>query len=130
MVLHSQQLVRDRPSIPLSAPGRRHTTLLTTTSSDAHTWNLVYLQLLLEELGSTVVNLGPCVPESLLIDSAESLNPDAIVVSTVNGHGVRDGLSLIRALRAVPSIRPTSVVIGGMLGISCDGGWGSRGGLR
>ena len=46
--------------------------IVTGTASDAHTWNLVFLQLMLEELGHDVDNLGPCVPdEELLGPSAE-----------------------------------------------------------
>ena len=38
------------------------TVLLTGASSDAHTWNLVFLQLLIAEHGFRVTNLGPAVP--------------------------------------------------------------------
>jgi methylmalonyl-CoA mutase cobalamin-binding subunit len=91
--------------------------LLSTVSSDAHTWNLVFLQLLLEEHGYQVTNLGPCVPDSLLVASARRLRPDAIVISTVNGHGRRDGERLIRALRADAELSRIPAVIGGKLGI-------------
>ncbi|WIX92956.1 methylmalonyl-CoA mutase [Amycolatopsis sp. DG1A-15b] len=97
------------------------TALLTTTISDAHTWNLVFLQRWLEESGLAVRNLGPCPPVGLVIAEATNVVPDLIVVSTVNGHGVNDGLQLIRALRAVPSLRAIRVVIGGKLGIGLGG---------
>ncbi|GGQ57835.1 cobalamin B12-binding domain-containing protein [Streptomyces althioticus] len=90
--------------------------LVTGTSSDAHTWNLVYLQLLLEEWGHDVTNLGPCVPDGLVLRSAVELRPDLIVVSSVNGHGHQDGLRLIRALRPRPELVGTTMVIGGKLG--------------
>lgn len=89
--------------------------LLTGTSSDAHTWNLVHLQLVLEEIGHTVENLGPCVPEDLVVRSCLDLRPALVVVSSVNGHGFTDGLRLIRALRARPELAGTTVVIGGKL---------------
>ncbi|MGW5869068.1 cobalamin B12-binding domain-containing protein [Streptomyces sp. NPDC055239] len=95
--------------------GRRRI-LLSTVSSDAHTWNLVFLQLLLEESGHEVVNLGPCVPDQLLIDSARRVRPDAVVISTVNGHGELDGARAIRKLRADPVARDIPVIIGGKLG--------------
>jgi methylmalonyl-CoA mutase cobalamin-binding subunit len=101
--------------------GRRRV-LLSTVSSDAHTWNLVFLQLLLEEMGHEVVSLGPCVPDPLLVDSVRRIRPDLLVVSTVNGHGRFDGARVIRKLRADPVARDTPAVIGGKLGIAGDEG--------
>ena len=87
------------------------------TSSDAHTWNLVYLQLLVEELGYRVVNLGPCVPEELLVAACLRWRPMFVVISSVNGHGGQDGLRLIRLLRAESGLHDLPVVIGGKLGV-------------
>jgi methylmalonyl-CoA mutase cobalamin-binding subunit len=101
--------------------GRRRV-LLSTVSSDAHTWNLVFLQLLLEEMGHEVVNLGPCVPDRLLLDSMRRVRPDLLVVSTVNGHGRLDGARVIRKLRADPVAGDVPAVIGGKLGIDGDEG--------
>ncbi|MEV4427866.1 cobalamin B12-binding domain-containing protein [Streptomyces sp. R-07] len=100
-------------------PSRR--VLLTTGSSDAHTWNLVHLQLFLEEHGHSVLNLGPCVPEQLLVDTARMTSPDLVVLSSVNGHGHQDGLRAARALRADDRTRSVPMVIGGLLGISPEG---------
>jgi methylaspartate mutase sigma subunit len=91
--------------------------LLSTTSSDAHTWNMVFLHLLLEEAGHRVINLGPCVPDALLVESARRYRPDAIVITTVNGHGRIDGTRVVRALREQPVTRGIPVMIGGQLGI-------------
>ncbi|PPS90017.1 Glutamate mutase sigma subunit [Streptomyces sp. MH60] len=100
-----------------SMPGTPMPTVLVTgTSSDAHTWNLVYLQLLLEEWGHEVTNLGPCAPDDLVMGSAVELRPDLIVVSSVNGHGHQDGLRLVQVLRARPELAGTTIVIGGKLG--------------
>ncbi len=96
--------------------GRR--ILLSTVSSDSHTWNLVFLQLLLEEAGHEVVNLGPCVPPELVVAAAREVLPDAIVISSVNGHGHSDGVRTARALRADPLTRTIPAVIGGKLGIA------------
>ncbi|MFE4632806.1 cobalamin B12-binding domain-containing protein [Streptomyces sp. NPDC056773] len=90
--------------------------LLTGTASDSHTWNLVYLQLLLEELGHPVRNLGPCVTDELLTAACASEEPGLVVISSVNGHGYRDGLSAVRALRRTGLTLP--VVIGGKLGVA------------
>ncbi|MBO4254981.1 cobalamin B12-binding domain-containing protein [Streptomyces griseorubiginosus] len=90
--------------------------LITGTSSDAHTWNLIFLQLLLEEWGHDVINLGPCAPDELVLRSALEQRPDLLVVSSVNGHGHQDGLRLVRTLRGRPQLAATTMVIGGKLG--------------
>jgi methylaspartate mutase sigma subunit len=87
-------------------------------SSDAHTWNLVFLQLLIEELGYRVVNLGPCVPDDVLLGECRRLAPAMVVLSSVNGHGHRDGLRVIEKLRGSEPLAATPIVIGGKLGIS------------
>lgn len=116
------------PTTPPEAPsavhpaGGRLSVVVTSVSSDSHTWNLVFLQLAIEELGHRVVNLGNCVPDELLVDACLRLRPDLIVVSTVNGHGFHDGTRLIRRLRAHPELAATAVVIGGKLGIAGPGG--------
>ncbi|MFJ5262526.1 cobalamin B12-binding domain-containing protein [Streptomyces sp. NPDC088387] len=86
--------------------------------SDSHTWNLVYLQLLLEEHGRRVVNLGPCVPEELLIAEALAHRPALIVVSSVNGHGYHDGMRTVTRLREHTDLADVPAVIGGKLGIA------------
>ncbi|MGB3438132.1 MAG: cobalamin-dependent protein [Actinophytocola sp.] len=90
--------------------------VVTSLASDAHTWNLVYLQLVLEELGHRVVNLGACVPDELLVAECVRHSPDLVVVSSVNGHGFHDGARVVTTLRARPELAGTSVVIGGKLG--------------
>ncbi|MFJ8209512.1 cobalamin B12-binding domain-containing protein [Streptomyces sp. NPDC096033] len=95
--------------------GRR--ILVSSVSSDSHTWNLVFLQLLLEEMGHEVFNAGACVPDELVVSECRRLRPDALVVSTVNGHGALDGRRLIARLRQEPDLRDLQVVIGGKLGV-------------
>ncbi|WP_374776826.1 cobalamin B12-binding domain-containing protein [Streptomyces sp. NBC_01310] len=95
--------------------------VVTTMASDSHTWNLVFLQLLLEELGHRVTNLGACVPDELLVSECCRIEPDLIVLSSVNGHGFHDGLRVIAALRARPELARTPTVIGGKLGIDGTG---------
>ncbi|WP_371617040.1 cobalamin B12-binding domain-containing protein [Streptomyces sp. NBC_00454] len=103
------------PAAGTSSSGRR--ILVSSVSSDSHTWNLVFLQLLLEEMGHEVVNLGSCVPDELLIDECRRHRPDMVVISSVNGHGHLDGRRLIGRLRGEPDLADLSVVIGGKLGI-------------
>ncbi|WP_437777393.1 cobalamin B12-binding domain-containing protein [Sorangium sp. So ce1097] len=93
--------------------GRRF--LISSTASDSHTWNLVFLQLLIEEHGHEVHNLGACVPVDHLIDQCLRLRPDVLVISSVNGHGRADGARAIQAIRATPSLERMRVVIGGKL---------------
>ncbi|WP_338674149.1 cobalamin-dependent protein [Streptomyces sp. SCSIO 30461] len=95
--------------------------VVTTMASDSHTWNLVFLQLLLEELGHRVTNLGACVPDELLVAECRRIEPDLIVLSSVNGHGFHDGLRVVAALRACPELIRTPTVIGGKLGIAGSG---------
>lgn len=61
--------------------------LVTGLSSDAHTWNLVYLELLLEELGCRVTNLGACVPDATIVRECVTRRPDLLVIGSLNGHG-------------------------------------------
>ncbi|GAA4435762.1 hypothetical protein GCM10023148_42320 [Actinokineospora soli] len=85
------------------------------TASDAHTWNLVFLELYCGERGHDVVNLGPCVPPELLVDECLRVRPRLVVISTVNGHGLVDGQRAVEALRARPELADTPIVIGGKL---------------
>jgi methylaspartate mutase sigma subunit len=96
--------------------------LVTSVASDSHTWNLVYLQLALEELGHRVTNLGACTPDELVVAECLRARPDLVVVSTVNGHGFRDGTRLIGRIREHAALAATPVVIGGKLGIAGPAG--------
>ncbi|WP_394437537.1 cobalamin B12-binding domain-containing protein [Streptomyces sp. SGAir0957] len=95
---------------------------MTSLASDAHTWNLVHLQLMLEEWGHRVHNLGACVPDASLIDACVRYTPDLIVISSVNGHGFQEGKRIIGKIRARDELAQVAVVIGGKLGISGPGG--------
>jgi methylaspartate mutase sigma subunit len=101
--------------------------VVSSTVSDSHTWNLIFLQLMLEEHGYAVANLGACVPDRLLVTRCEAEAPGLIVISTVNGHGYYDGIGAVRALRAVPELRGTPIVIGGKLGIGPSQSGGAAG---
>jgi methylaspartate mutase sigma subunit len=89
-------------------------------------WNLVFLQLLLEENGGQVVNLGACTPDELVMSECLRIRPDALVISTVNGHGHIDGLRLIRKIRGLSGLASMKVVIGGKLGVHGSRHAGSR----
>jgi len=89
--------------------------LLTTIPSDSHNWNLVYIQLFLEEHGFTVVNMGPSVPFYLLLEKCRQLEPSVVIVSTINGHGYIEGKELIRQLKELECMKDIPVFIGGKL---------------
>lgn len=89
--------------------------ILTTIPSDSHNWNLVYLQMLLEENGFDVINLGACVPYDLLVSSCIDVKPDLVVVSTINGHGFIEGKELIANIKDLPELENVDVIIGGKL---------------
>ncbi|MFI7003380.1 cobalamin B12-binding domain-containing protein [Nocardia sp. NPDC050175] len=91
--------------------------MVTGVISDSHTWNLVFLQLFLEERDYPVLNLGPCVPEKLLVDKCLRHRPALVVMSSVNGHGYQDGMRMIGPLRERFGTAELPVVIGGKLGI-------------
>jgi methylaspartate mutase sigma subunit len=86
------------------------------TASDSHTWNLVFLQLLIEEMGHEVVNLGSCVPDELLVSECRDRKPALVVISSVNGHGYQDGMRAIAEIRETADLAGLKVVIGGKLG--------------
>ncbi|MFF7753369.1 cobalamin B12-binding domain-containing protein [Streptomyces sp. NPDC007971] len=109
----SSTVISDREFV-LPPYGRR--IILSSVSSDSHTWNLVYLQLLLEEWGHEVHNLGACVPDDLVLRECRDHRPDLVVISSVNGHGFLDGRRLITRLRREPDLAQLPVVIGGKLG--------------
>jgi methylaspartate mutase sigma subunit len=97
---------------------RRRRVVVSSLPSDSHTWGLVFLQLLLEELDCEVTNLGACVPAELLLERCAADPPDLVVLSSVNGHGYLDGLRVIERLREHPELGTLPVVIGGKLGIA------------
>ncbi|TDD14608.1 cobalamin B12-binding domain-containing protein [Nonomuraea diastatica] len=92
--------------------------VVSTTASDSHTWNLVFLQLLLEEYGFNVRNLGACVPVDELVSGCLSERPRLLVLSTVNGHGFIEAPEYIRRIRQCAELRGLPVVIGGNLNVN------------
>jgi methylaspartate mutase sigma subunit len=124
-------IIQPRPTalLPRSGPGGL-SIVVTTVVSDSHTWNLVFLQLALEELGHQVRNLGPCVPAAEVVAECLRSRPDLLVVSTVNGHGLRDGTLLIGQIRQCPQLSDLPVVIGGKLGIAGPAGLENSAQLR
>lgn len=90
--------------------------LVSGTSSDSHTWNLILLQLALQEQDREVLNLGPCVPDELLAETCLGWKPEVLILSSVNGHGHSDAARAIATLRRDLRLNQLPVVVGGLLG--------------
>lgn len=73
--------------------------LLVTVPSDSHSWNLVFMELLLRDLGCDVENMGPNTPVDEVLIRLSRDDHDMVVVSTVNGHGYIEGAELARRIR-------------------------------
>ena len=97
-------------------PAKVKRAVLATVPSDAHMWNLVFLELLLTEQGVEVTNLGACTPIELVVETCLAERPDMLVVSSVNGHGHIGGGRLIAAIREHSELDSMPAVIGGKLG--------------
>ncbi len=91
--------------------------IVSSISSDSHTWNLVYLQMVIEEQGHEVINLGACVPHEEIVDACLRYRPDGLVLSSVNGHGNIEGMQIIGRIRDRSELADMATVIGGKLGI-------------
>lgn len=75
------------------------TVLLTTVASDSHSWNLVFMEFLLNDLGYKVDNMGPNTPMDEVIARLNRQPCAMVVVSTVNGHGYIEGAELAQRIR-------------------------------
>lgn len=88
--------------------------LLAGPPADAHTWNLIYLELLLQENGFCVTNLGPNRAHALLFETLTQKPHDLIVVSCLNGSVRQEGLALMEE-RSSRTMGGEIFVIGGTL---------------
>jgi methylaspartate mutase sigma subunit len=78
-------------------------------------WNLIYMQLLLEEHAYEVTNLGCCTPPSVLADAVQREESGLIVISTINGHGAAQAKSTLEQLQLRFGSQIPAIVIGGRL---------------
>lgn len=99
-----------------SQPVQSKRAVVATVPSDSHMWNLVYIELVLQENGWEVNNLGACTPVELTVETCLAERPDMLVVTSVNGHGHIGGRKLIGQIRSQPELDYLPVVIGGKLG--------------
>jgi methylaspartate mutase sigma subunit len=94
---------------------RQPQALIGTISSDAHTWNLVFLQLFLEEHGYQVTHAGACSSPDTVLQIGRSCCADLVVMSTVNGHGSIEAAAYARRLRQTSDLARVPIVLGGKL---------------
>jgi methylaspartate mutase sigma subunit len=87
--------------------------LLATTPSDSHTWNLIYLKMLLEEHNHQVNLLGPCTPVDDIISGVQLNNVDIVAISSINGHGFLEAQEIPQKMCRLP--HPPPIIIGGNL---------------
>ncbi|WP_433607246.1 cobalamin-dependent protein [Dactylosporangium sp. CA-139114] len=116
MALALPAVASGAPSAGGDRPAPALEVLLASMASESHTWGLVYLELLLTEWGHHVTNLGPCVPDRMLVEECLARRPDLLVVSSVNGHGFDEGARVAAALRRHAALAGTAMAIGGKLG--------------
>lgn len=91
--------------------------VLATIPSDSHSWNLVFMQLFLEEQGFEVLNLGSCTSFDKITEACLEHEPCLTLISTLNGLGCEEGKKLSNLINDLPFRRHTKLVIGGNLGI-------------
>lgn len=120
---HPPSVWSPEPGVPGShcGSGERPLAIVTSTLSDAHTWNLVFIEIVLNENGFQTLNLGPCMPIDEVLNTCVWHRPDLLVVSTVNGLGRLDAGALVRAIRADERVGDLPVVVGGRLGMGGPG---------
>lgn len=91
--------------------------ILGTIPSDSHCWNLLFMQLYLEERGCSVINLGPCTCKELLAKTSHTIQPDFIVISTVNGLGSLEAPEVARFIKSHDFIKKIPLYLGGKITI-------------
>jgi methylaspartate mutase sigma subunit len=92
--------------------------ILAGTPSDSHMWNLIFLELFLQENGCKALNLGSCVPVEDIYKTLGESPFDLVVISSVNGYLFQDAMKIMAPFfRSSCSLLPPFVV-GGKMGIS------------
>lgn len=92
--------------------------ILTGTPSDSHTWNLIFMELFLQENECRVFNLGSCVPIHKIHQTIKEESPDLVVVSSINGHLFQDSVEIMSSFSKNPLKFLPLLIVGGKMGIS------------
>jgi methylmalonyl-CoA mutase cobalamin-binding subunit len=98
------------------APVGRPRVLLAVPESDCHVVVNRLLEFHLRQLGFEVRNLGVCTPSSDIATAVWADRPTAVVLSSQNGHALKD-LTPLPADLAARGVRDVPVFIGGKLGV-------------
>lgn len=101
---------------PLARRGR---ILLAVPESDCHVVGNKLLEFFLIQNGYEVHNLGACTPAQEIAAAARELQPDAIVISSHNGHAFEDLMPLSEAMHAM-GVPGVPVYLGGKLLVGAD----------
>ncbi|MZE54271.1 methylmalonyl-CoA mutase [Streptomyces sp. SID5770] len=122
MLIDNQERVGNIPTTSAwdcKRKARKPRALIGTIASDSHTWNLIFIDLLLKELGFHTMNLGPCTPLSLFLSSFVNFKPDMIIVSSVNGHARSQAPEIAAKLKLIGAT--SRLVAGGKLSTGPEG---------
>lgn len=92
--------------------------VVATTPNDSHSWNLVYLELLLADQYVGVHGLGPCTPVTRILETLRDFEVDLLVLSSVNGHGISAIADTVLQVRASAHGRDVPIAVGGKLDTS------------
>lgn len=92
--------------------------LIGTVGSDVHSVANTLLEKALVDSGLKVQNLGVAVPEDEWMEVTQSLNPDLVLIGSMNGD-LLPLHSIIRKLKLILS--PQKIVIGGKLNLGSEG---------
>ena len=92
--------------------------LLGTVGSDVHSVANTLLEKALNDSGYAVQNLGVAVPDFEWIEFTKSLNPDLVLIGSMNG----DLLPLTNVIKTLLNYLPAwKIVVGGKLNLGSDG---------
>lgn len=100
-------------------PGRPSRVLLAVPESDAHVVANTLLEYFLKQRGCPVLNLGACTPAADIAAAARDFAPDAILISSHNGHAFDDLRALPEAMAAAGAGH-VPVYLGGNLSVGAD----------
>ena len=89
--------------------------IIGTIPSDSHSWNLVFMQMLLQEENIDAQVLGICTPYEAYARAIQTHRPQLIVVSSINGHGFSQGQDIPAFIRGQAREPLPPIVIGGKL---------------
>lgn len=104
---------------PLTPPAQPPKLLLAVPESDAHVVGNKLLEFFLRQQGYLVRNLGVCSPAQEIAEAARDWQPDAILLSSQNGHAFED-LAPLQAMLHAMGVHEVPIYLGGNLSVGAD----------